>query len=202
MKQVVFYGSIGVGKTTAGNKIEEMYENITFLKEDLSENPFLPDFYSDMKKWGFHSSIAMLGLMSSYYKKFDYTKDLMILDNGVEELIAYTMLECDMGILNESEFFVYKKLYDNIVELLPSVDLYVYFICDSSVALDRIKKRNRDFEQDLNLDFLTKLNQKYEIFTNFLNKEKLLVVDTTNGLDYHQLVLLIEEKLKIKLRKK
>lgn len=201
MKQVVFYGSIGVGKTTTGNKLEEMYENVGFLKEDLSENPFLPNFYADMRKWGFHSSIAMLGLMSSYYKKFDFSKDVMILDNGVEELIAYTMLECDLGILNEDEFFVYKKLYDNITELLPSVDLYVYFICDINVALERIKNRNRDYEQEIDIEFLTKLNTKYEIFTNTLPSDKLVVINTTNGLNYDELVSIIEKKLSIKFKK-
>lgn len=202
MKQVVFYGSIGVGKTTTGNRLDQDYGNISFLKEDLSENPFLSNFYSDMKKWGFHSSIAMLGLMSSYYHKFDYSKDIMILDNGVEELIAYTMLECDMGILDNDEFFVYKKLYDNIVGLLPEVDLYVYFICDPIVALERIKSRNRDFEQNLDLDFIKSLNEKYTIFTNSINKEKLLIIDTTNGLDYFNLVSLLEERLNVKLIKK
>ena len=57
MKQVVFFGSIGVGKTTAGNILESKFQNVQFLKEDLDENPFLPAFYNDMKKWGFDGAL-------------------------------------------------------------------------------------------------------------------------------------------------
>lgn len=188
MKQVVFFGSIGVGKTTAGNILESKYQNVQFIKEDLEENPFLPSFYGDMKKWGFHSSVAMLALMSSYYQKINKSKDIVILDNGVEELIAYTMLECDLKILTEDEFKVYKKLYDNIVKFLPKTDLYVYFKCEEEEALRRIKKRNREFEMDLDLNFLKKLNQKYEDFVATLPMEKLLVIDTTNDYSLDELI--------------
>lgn len=202
MKQVAFFGSIGVGKTTAGNKACELYQNVQFLAEDLSENPFLPDFYVDMKKWGFHSSVAMLALMSSYYQKMDLSKDVIILDNGVQELIAYTMLECDMDILSKEEFFVYKKLYDNIVGLLPEIDLFVYFICDEKEALRRIGQRGRPFETDLDLTFLSKLNQKYRDFVATLPKEKVIVVDTTNNYDLAELMRQIGNKINYEFKLK
>ena len=202
MKQVAFFGSIAVGKTTAGNKACELYQNVQFLAEDLSENPFLPDFYVDMKKWGFHSSVAMLALMSSYYQKMDLSKDVIILDNGVQELIAYTMLECDMDILSKEEFFVYKKLYDNIVGLLPKIDLFVYFICDEKEALRRIGQRGRSFETDLDLTFLSKLNQKYRDFVATLPKEKVIVVDTTNNYDLAELMRQIGNKINYEFKLK
>lgn len=197
MKQVVFFGSIGVGKTTAGNILESKFQNVQFLKEDLDENPFLPAFYNDMKKWGFHSSVAMLALMSSYYKKINQSKDIVILDNGVEELIAYTMLECDLEILSEEEFKVYKKLYDNIVNFLPKTDLYVYFKCEEKEALRRIKKRNREFEMALDLNFLKRLNHKYEDFAKTLPNKKLLIIDTTNNYSLDELINEISKRINV-----
>ena len=202
MKQIAFFGSIGVGKTTLGKKLKENYNNVDFLEENLNENPFLSAFYKDMKKWGFHSSIAMLTLMSSYYKKIDSSKDIIILDNGVEELIAYTMLEYDMGILTDEEYIIYRKLYDNIVSILPKIDLYVYFKCDVLEALKRISLRNRDFESDINQSFLNYLNAKYEIFVESLPKDKIIILDTTNGYDINTIVKLLENKLGITFVKK
>lgn len=195
MKQIAFFGSIGVGKTTLGRKLKEKYNNVQFLEEDLDVNPFLPLFYKDMKKWGFHSSIAMLTLMSSYYNKIDNSKEIIILDNGVEELIAYTMLEYDMKILTDDEYTIYKRLYDNIVSLLPKIDVYVYFKCDVLEALKRIKERNREFELDLNQEFLNNLNAKYEIFVDRLPKDKLIVLDTTSGYSLDDVIKMLENKL-------
>lgn len=202
MKIISFFGSIGVGKTTAGTNIEKLYKNVQFIPEDLSENPFLPSFYDDMKEWGFHSSIAMLSLMSSYYQKIDKTKDIVIMDNGVEELIAYTMLECDMGVLSKDEYAIYKKLYDNIINLMPKTDLYVYIICDEEEALRRINSRGRKFEDDLEIDFLEKLNQKYRDYVSTIPQDKLLILDTTNNYSLDDFVEMISEKLNYKIAKK
>ena len=200
MKQIVFFGNIGVGKTTCGKLIEDKYSNVDFIEEDLSENPFLPLFYNDMKKWGFHSSISMLGLMSSYYEKIDKSKEIVILDQGVEELIAFTWLERDLNILTPDEYDTYKKIYDNICALLPEVSLYVYFKCDLEEEFRRIKSRGRDFEQTLDFDFLYKLSLKYEEYVNSIPQDKLLVIDTTNNYNLLDVVGKIEETINVKFK--
>ena len=198
MKQIVFFGNIGAGKTTCGELIDKRYKNVQFIEEDVSENPFLPMFYNDMKKWGFHSSISMLALMSSYYEKIDKSKEIVILDQGVEELIAYTWLECDLGILSLEEYATYKKIYNNICNLLPEVTLYVYFKCELSEELRRIKERGRKFEQSIDYEFIYKLSLKYEEFVKSLPQDKVIVLDTTNGYDLLEFIQKIEEKINIK----
>ena len=200
MKQIVFFGNIGVGKTTCGRLIGKSYSNVMFIEEDLSENPFISLFYNDMKKWGFHSSISMLGLMSSYYEKIDSNKEIVILDQGVEELIAFTWLERDMNILTLDEYNTYKKIYDNICSLLPEVSLYVYFKCDLKEEFRRIKSRGRNFEQTLDFDFLYNLNLKYEEYVNSISQDKLLIVDTTNGYNLSEVIKQIEEKINVKFK--
>ena len=200
MKQIVFFGNIGAGKTTRGEALRAIYSNVQFIEEDVTENPFLSSFYKDMKKWGFHSSIAMLGLMSSYYKQIDKTKEIIIIDQGIEELIAYTWLEKDMNILTNDEYDTYKKLYDNICNLLPEVSLYVYFKCDLIEELRRIKQRGREFELSIDYEFLHNLQIKYEQYVSTLPKDKLLIIDTTNGYSFDNLVAEIENKLDIKFK--
>ena len=97
---------------------------------------------------------------------------------------------------------MYKKLYDNIVGLLPKIDLFVYFICDEKEALRRIGQRGRSFETDLDLTFLSKLNQKYRDFVATLPKEKVIVVDTTNNYDLAELMRQIGNKINYEFKLK
>ena len=200
MKQIAFFGNIGAGKTTLGRLLTTKYSNVQFIEEDVSENPFLPMFYSDMKKWGFHSSISMLALMSSYYKRIDSSKEIIILDQGIEELIAYTNLEFDLGILTADEYNTYVTLYENICNNISKLDLYVYFKCDLAVELERIKSRGRVFEQNLDFEFLYKLQEKYDEYVNTLPKDKLLIIDTTNDYNIDEVIKEIEDKIKLNFK--
>lgn len=191
MKIVSFFGSIAVGKTTLGRKISSKYSNVQFLEEELGYNPFIEKFYDDMKRWGFHSSIVMLSLMLSYYSKFEKSKEIYILDNGVEELIAYTNLEYDYNILTEEEYKEYKKLYNNVINVIPKTDIYIYFKCDIDVQLERIKQRNRSFEQNVDKEFLTHLNAKYEEYVSSIPKEKLIVIDSNQEINEDEIYRLI-----------
>lgn len=197
MKQIAFFGNIGAGKTTLGRLLASKYTNVQFIEEDVSENPFLPLFYDDMKKWGFHSSISMLALMSSYYKKIDKNKEIIILDQGIEELIAYTNLEYELGILTTDEYITYKKLYENLCNSISDVSLYVFFKCDLETELARIKQRGRVFEQELDLVFLRKLQAKYDEYVSTLPKDKLLIIDTTNNYNVEEVIKKIENKINL-----
>ena len=191
MKIISFFGSIAVGKTTAGRKLSEVYNNVQFLEEELNYNPFLEKFYLDMKRWGFHSSISMLSLMMSYYTKFQDDKEIYILDNGVEELIAYTNLEYEYGILSDDEYKEYKKMYENVIKICPKTDLYVYFKCDIDIQIERMKKRNRNFEQTVDKQFLIDLNKKYEEYVSSIPQDKLIVIETNEQIDIKQLYQII-----------
>ena len=194
MKYVMFFGSIGVGKTTTGEKIAEKL-NASFIPEDLSNNKFLSKFYADMKGYAFKSTVEMLSLMANNYQKIDKTKDLAILDNGVEELICYNRFMLSNGILAKDEFDVYFSLYKVLVKLLPKTDLYVYFKCSIEMQLKRINARNRHFESGIDKEFLQKLNAEYDKFLDTLPQEKLIVIDTENGVDIDDLTQKIMAKL-------
>lgn len=195
-KYIAFFGGIGVGKTTTGKKLSEKYENIIFLEENVSENPFIDLFYNDMKSYGFQSSIAMLNVMADYYDRVDESKEIIILDQGIDELICYTNLELEMGILSDKEYYTYLKLYNRLRRLLPQTNLYVYFYCEPDVALERIKMRGRKEEENIKIDFLINLNKKYEEWVEQIPIDKVLRIDTTKGVEIEEVLYKINQKLK------
>lgn len=195
MKYVMFFGSIGVGKTTTGEKIAQKL-NASFIAEDLSNNLFLSKFYADMKGYAFKSTIEMLSLMAKNYDKVDKNKQIAILDNGVEELICYNRFMLKNGTLTQDEFSVYNSLYSSLVKVLPKTDLHVYFKCSIQMQLKRISARNRAFEGGIDEKFLQNLNAEYERYVNGLPKDKLIVIDTENGVDVEKLANEIKQKLK------
>ncbi len=194
MKYIMFFGSIGVGKTTTGLKIAKNLD-ATFVPEDLSNNIFLPKFYLDMKTYAFKSTVEMLSLMAKNYQKIDSESKIAILDNGVEELICYNKFMLSNGILTQGEYDVYFSLYSTLVKLLPKTDLYVYFKCSIQTQLKRINARNRHFESGIDKEFLQKLNAEYDKFLDTLPQEKLIVIDTENGVDIDDLTQKIKAKL-------
>lgn len=196
-KYVSFFGSIGVGKTTAGKAICELCPEMEFVDEDLSDNPYIEKAYEDMKKWGFLSSLEMLRMMSCQFERFTSSGKIGILDNGIRELICYARLQRSLGIMSESEFFTYERLNHRFLELTPNIDLYVFFTCSEEVQIERIRSRGRAFELELDPTFLRSLNLEYEKYVISLPKEKLLVVNTDRFADYPSLVREIKTKLDI-----
>ena len=196
MKRVIFYGSIGVGKTTAGREIAKRWKDAFFVEEDLSKNISISDFYKDMKRFAFLSSTEMLAVMLENNCRTESGKNIAIIDQGVEELICYNRMELKSNILSENEFSVFKRLYNDVLNLVPTTDLYVYFHCSKQEQLRRIKNRDREFERDIDEDFLNRLNYEYARFTDDLEQTKLIKVDTENGVDYDWLIEKILSALK------
>lgn len=184
---VSFFGSIGVGKTTAGKEVARRFPQVDFVEEGLGENPYLSRFYEDMHTWGFLSTLEMLRMMSGQFELCDKSKEVVVLDNGIRELICYARLEHRLGILSHDQFATYQRLYQRMLELTPELSLYVFFHCDEEIQLRRIQQRGRRFEQDLDPSFLRMLNQEYARYVEELPKEKVLWVNTNTWPDHSAL---------------
>lgn len=195
MKYIALFGSIGVGKTTLGTKLEELYENFKFVPEVLTDNIYLSNFYSDMKKYAFKSSVEMLYLMASKYTSNYAKDDIIIFDNGLEELICYNNFMLNEGILDNDEYNLYKKLYDTFIKLIPKTELFIYAHCDINTQLERIKLRNRDYEKYIDYNFLTKLNNEYNKYVDKIDKDKLIIIDTNKEINYDELIKSILAKI-------
>lgn len=190
---VAIVGGIAVGKTTIGNKLLSSIESLKFIEEDVSKNEFLEDFYGDMKRWAFHSRISTLAMIASNYVLDNVSEDIILMDRCLDELITFARLQYEKGNFSDREFGVYCQLYSDIVAFAPEIDGYIYCHCDSALSLERIKKRDRKFEQGIDINYLDRLNQKYDNWIKTLNPQKVICVDTGKEIDIEKVIKFIEQ---------
>ena len=195
MNCVSFFGSIGVGKTTLGQKVAEVLKSAVFIPEDLEENIHLDKFYANMKKWGFLSTLEMLLLMANQFDKIPHSAQTVILDNGIAELICYATFEHKSGILNDDEFYTYQRLYRKLLQLTPTIDLFVYLYCSEGIQLKRIAQRGRPYEASINRQFLAALNREYMTWVDTLPQDKLIRISTERKVDISRLAADINQRL-------
>lgn len=195
-RYVSFFGSIGVGKTTAGKTIEGLDDDFQFVPEDLSDNPYIEQAYEKLHSdWGFLSSLEMLRMMSYQFDKFESSCKIGILDNGIQELLCYARLQNRLGIITDEQFATLERLNRRFLELTPEVTLFVYFYCSEEIQLERIASRGRSYEEDIDFEFIRALNLEYEKYVSSLPKDRLIRVCTDELSDYSELARRIKEKL-------
>lgn len=193
--RVSLVGSLAVGKSTIVDRLKNIMENCIFVVEDPSKNVFLEDFYADMPKWGFHSQISSLAMITENYLSYDKGK-VIIYDRCVDEMITFAMMQFEHGNMNEKEFKVYKSLYNSILALIPPVDLFIYCKCSAEISLERIKARNRIYEQNIDINYLREVNAYYETWINTIEKNRVEIIDTSARIDVQLLCDVIMRRIK------
>lgn len=187
-RRIAVVGGIAVGKSTMVEVLSNRLENCQVILEDVSQNIFLEDFYEDMYRWGFHSRISTLSMITANYLSCDTQKyKCAIFDRCVDELITFAQMHYERGNMSQKEFSVYKSLYNSIISIAPPIDLFVYCKCSPQTSLERIKKRNRSFEQNINISYLVDLNTHYENWLNTVDARCVEIIDTNTTLDYEQI---------------
>lgn len=181
-KYIAIIGGIAVGKTTIGNEICNNLSGTKFIQEDVLDNEFLPDFYSDMKKWAFHSRISTLAMISSNYCLNNENYKYILMDRCLDELINFAELQYNKNNMSEREFSVYKTLQKNLVKLAPPINYFIYCYCSPETSLQRIKLRDREFEQKIDIEYITNLNKIYDNWVNGLDKDKVIKVNTETSI--------------------
>lgn len=178
-------GNIGAGKTTLTTMLAKHY-GWEAQFEDVDDNPYLEDFYHDMEKWSFNLQIYFLGSRFNQVKKIrDSGKDI-IQDRTIYE-DAYIFAENlnDMQLLSDRDFSNYNSLFDLMKGFVKAPDLLIYLKASIPTLVRQISKRGRDYETEISIDYLTKLNNKYESWIESYNEGKLLVVEV-DDLDFVQ----------------
>jgi deoxyadenosine/deoxycytidine kinase len=155
-------GNIGVGKTTLTRHLAERLNWKAFF-ESVIDNPYLDDFYSDMKRWSFNLQIYFLAhrfrtQREIYNLAYPAIQDRTIYEDV--EIFARSLYE--QGYMNERDYQTYRELFNNMVYFLPKPDLIIYLKASIKTLLTRIKQRGRDFEQTIPPDYLEYLNIAYE----------------------------------------
>ncbi|NRT11789.1 2-amino-4-hydroxy-6-hydroxymethyldihydropteridine diphosphokinase [Flavobacterium sp. 14A] len=175
---IAFEGNIGAGKTTLTNKIAEDFNAKTVL-ERFADNPFLPKFYEDQNRYAFPLEMSFLAdryqQLSDDLAQFDLFKDFLVADYHIFKSLIFAKIT-----LADDEYRLYRNLFDIIYKEMPKPDLYVYLYQNSDRLLQNIKKRGRDYEQNIAADYLDKINSGYLDYIKSQKDLNVLIVDVSD----------------------
>lgn len=155
-------GNIGAGKTTLTNLLSQQLGWEPFL-EGVTDNPYLADFYESMEKWSFHSQVFFLARRLRHHRELLDRPNSVIQDRTVyedAEIFAQNLFM--RGAMQARDFNTYRDLYDAVTAILPPPDLVIYLRASLPTLVSRIQRRNRSFERQIGVDYLSQLNTLYE----------------------------------------
>ena len=178
--QIAIAGNIGVGKTTMTEKLANELK-LSPIYESVDDNPYLSDFYEDMKRWSFNLQIYFL------YKRFSNQIELLSSNRGfIQDRSLYEDKEIfarnlkDLKLMSDRDWETYKNLFSEITKFLKKPDLIVYLKASTDTLISRINNRKRDFEKEISPEYIHSLNIYYNQWISKLPKNKVLIIDTNN----------------------
>jgi deoxyadenosine/deoxycytidine kinase len=159
---IVVAGNIGAGKTSLTERIGTRLGWGTAF-ESVSDNPYLPDFYADMRSWSFHLQIFFLGHRAEQYLELATSTQSAILDRSIyEDAYIFARALHHLGNISERDYHAYLRVFNLLVSTLPPPNLLVYLKAPPSVLMERIRQRGRDIETGITEDYLSLLDSFYE----------------------------------------
>jgi len=198
---IAIVGNIGAGKTTLAELLAKSY-GWDPLFEAVDNNPYLEDFYNDMKRWSFNLQIYFLN--SRYRQLMDIQESgrNVIQDRTIyEDAFIFAENLHDMGLMTTRDFENYRAIFDNMTSYIKPPDLLVYLKASVPTLVNNIQRRGREYEIGIRIDYLSKLNEKYQKWIGSYDLGKLLVIDkdvidfANNTEDMATVVQLIEREL-------
>jgi len=178
LNYIAIEGNIGAGKTTLSTKIAEDCNAKTVL-ERFADNPFLPKFYKDQSRYAFPLEMSFLAdryqQLSDDLAQFDLFKDFVVADYHIFKSIIFAKVT-----LQEDEFRLYKTMFDIMYKDMPKPDLYVYLYQNTERLLSNIKKRGRNYEQEIPAEYLEKINRGYLDYIKSQADLNVLIIDISD----------------------
>jgi deoxyadenosine/deoxycytidine kinase len=176
IKHIAVSGNIGAGKTTLTGLLAKHYGwDAEF--EDVETNPYLSDFYEDMPRWSFNLQIYFLNSRFAQLLDIKNGDRSVIQDRTIfEDAFIFAPNLHQMGLMSTRDFDNYQKLFKTMSNLISPPDLMIYLQASIPTLVDNIQKRNREYEENIRLDYLRKLNQYYESWIETYKNGKLLII--------------------------
>ena len=173
-------GNIGVGKTTFTKLLAERY-NWDEYYESVIDNPYLSDFYGDMNRWSFNLQIYFLQHRFASQVEISNNKRGVIQDRTIyEDVEIFARNLRELGHMSDRDWKTYRNLFSNMVQFLDKPDIIIYLKASTDTLISRIKKRDRDFEKNINPEYLYQLNNAYNTWAKNEKSLKILTIDTNN----------------------
>ncbi len=174
---IAIAGNIGAGKTTLTRLLAKHYKWEAQL-EDVVDNPYLDDFYNQMERWSFNLQV--------YFLNSRFRQVLQIRKSGKDIIQDRTIYEDAhifapnlhaMGLMTNRDYENYKSLFDLMESLVQGPDVLIYLRSSIPNLVAQIHKRGRDYENSISIDYLSRLNERYEAWIHGYHKGKLLIID-------------------------
>ena len=180
---VVVAGNIGVGKTSLTERMGERLDWRTDF-ESVVDNPYLAEFYDDMRKWSFHLQVFFLGHRAEQYLEAASDARSAILDRSIyEDSYIFARALHHLNNINERDYQSYQRLFRLVVKGLPKPDLLIYLKAPVDVLMERIERRARGMETGITADYLSLLDSFYDDWLSHFDLCPVLTIRTDN-LDY------------------
>ena len=182
-RTVVVAGNIGAGKTSLTERLGARLGWQTAF-ESVADNPYLPDFYADMRSWSFHLQVFFLGHRAQQYLELAALPQSAILDRSIyEDAYIFARALHHLGNLSERDYFAYRKVFDLVVSKLPPPDLLIYLKAPVTVLVERIRRRARSIESGITPDYLALLESFYDDWMHTFDVCPVLTI-RTDDLDF------------------
>ncbi|TXK38001.1 AAA family ATPase [Pontibacter qinzhouensis] len=177
---IAIVGNIGAGKTTLATKLAHHFKWDLYL-EAVDNNPYLKDFYDDMERWAFHLQVFFLNSRFNQVQQIQAKPGHVIQDRTIyEDAFIFAKNLHQSGLMSTRDFDNYFALFQSMISMVKPPDLMIYLKADLPKLIGQIEKRNREYENNIRLDYLRNLNEHYNSWMSTYNQGKLLVVDVNN----------------------
>ena len=170
--QLAIAGNIGAGKTTMTEKLSKFF-NLNPIYESVDDNPYLNDFYKDMKRWSFNLQIFFL------HKRFSKQIKLMKMNKGfIQDRSIYEDKEIfarnlrDLNYMSNVDWNTYNNLFEDMTQFIDEPNLIIYLKASTDTLISRIESRNREFEKDISSEYIHSLNIYYDQWISKISEKK------------------------------
>lgn len=174
---IAIAGNIGAGKTTLTNLLSKHY-NWKPHFEEVEQNPYLLDFYDEMQRWSFNLQVYYLNSRFTQIQDIKQSEETIIQDRTIyEDAFIFAPNLHSMGLMTTRDFENYFSLFNLLESFISAPDLLIYLRAGVPKLVQNIQNRGREYEESIRLDYLKRLNERYEAWISTYDKGKLLIID-------------------------
>jgi deoxyadenosine/deoxycytidine kinase len=178
---IAIAGNIGSGKTTLTTQLAKHYKYKPHF-ENVDDNPYLNDFYKDMQRWSFNLQVYFLNARFAQIMQLRESGEKIVQDRTIyEDAYIFAPNLHAMGLMTTRDFENYLALFNLMENFLTPPDLLIYLRASVPTIVANIQKRGREYEEAIRLDYLNRLNERYEAWISTYEKGKMIVIDVDNN---------------------
>jgi len=180
-KHIAVAGNIGAGKTTLTELLAKQYKWIPHF-EDVEHNPYLNDFYEDMPRWSFQLQIYFLNSRLNQLVEIRNGTETVIQDRTIyEDAYIFAPNLHEMGLMSKRDFDNYAKFFQTLKTMVQPPDLLIYLQASVPTLVGQIQSRGREYEENIRLDYLKRLNEYYNRWIETYKEGPLLIINVDNN---------------------